>query len=211
MKIPNLALAPFLFLSVWPPSCSNQERLPAAGERKITSLSIRNATPKYVEDRRISHLISSQPGTIYDEKKIDDDIRTLWESGLVEDVKFSVKSDGDGLHLVAEVSTRRGLGPVILTGNTRYSDQMLWKQISRTYADRISRAVDRQLDPITEKPIIHNDKDLVSDVLPAVCKELKEFYRREGFNEVRIRVESWKGGPPTARDFVFRIDENAAK
>ncbi len=211
MKIQNPTLAFFLFLSVWLASCANQEGQPAAGERKIASLTFRNRTPKYVEDRRISRLISSQPGTIYDEKKIDQDIRVLYESGLVDDVSFSVNRDGHTVHLIAVVSTRRGFGPVLFRGNTKYPDRVLWKQISRSYTDRISRAVDRQLDPVTDKPIVYKDERLVSDLLPAVCVELENFYKRQGFKNVSVRAESWKGGQPTIDDFNFSIDENTSE
>ncbi|MES2439154.1 MAG: POTRA domain-containing protein [Verrucomicrobiota bacterium] len=211
MKIQKLTLALFLFLSVWLASCANQERHPADRERKITRLSLRNTTPKYVEDRRILALISSQPGTIYDEKKVDQDSRALYESGLVDDVKFSAKFEGQSVHLIATVVTRRGFGPVLfrLNANTKYSEITLWKQISRSHADRILRAVDRQLDPVTEKPIVYKDESLVSDLLPAVCIELENFYKRQGFKNARVRAESWNGGSPTIDDFHFTIEENA--
>jgi outer membrane protein assembly factor BamA len=211
MKHPNLLLALWCILLVLLSACNEKRDLPKAKNQTIASFSIRHTTPKLVRDSRLSPLISSQPGTIYSEDKIDNDIKSLWDSGLVEDVKFLMTSSGDSVDLIASISTRRGFGPVLLRGNTSFSDQMLWKQVSEPLAARISQAVTVVFDPLTDEPIVHSDRLLVGEVLPAVCRELEQFYRREGFQDAKVRTESWNGESPTADDFVFVIDERSGE
>ena len=207
MKNRNITLLLWLVLFIWLASCTAL-RHPTPKGRTITSLSIRHTTPKLVQDLRISQLISSQPGSIYSEEKLYDDIKSLYESGLIEGGRFSVQTDTNSVHLVASVSTRRGSGPVLLIGNSAFSDLTLWKQISEPLAKRINRAVTVVYDPVTDEPIAYRDKRLVEEVLPAVCAELERFYRSKGFRDVSVRTESWKGGSASATDFVFVIDEH---
>lgn len=210
-KAATIALTLGLFLSIWLTSCvSRVDNKPADG-RKISNLTILHTTPQYVDDCRISALIRSQPGTVFDENRMDDDIKALWESGLVDDAGFLVKPDGNSVRLTAKISTRRGSGPGLFRGNRSFSDQTLWKQIRRSHADRIEWAVDRPLDPATQRPVVHTDGELVREVLPAVSVTLLDFYRRNGFVRASVRVEAWRGGPPTASDFVFIIDEGDAQ
>ncbi|MBN8459457.1 MAG: hypothetical protein J0M04_16640 [Verrucomicrobia bacterium] len=211
MKIPKMCLAQWSFLLIFLSSCAGQREHPAVKGQTIASLCIRHTTPKLVQDRRLSPLISSKPGSPYSEAKIDDDIKSLWESGLVEDAEFAVKSDGSFVHLVASVSTRRPLGPVLLRGNKAFSDLTLWKQISKPLADRIIRAVTVVYDLATDEPIVHKDERLVGEVLPAVCDELESFYRSKGFQAASVRAEAWNGGPPIINDFGFVIDEHGGK
>lgn len=211
MKNSYLGLASWFILSIILPSCDQEREHFVASEKTIASLSIRHATPKLVQDRRLLPLISSQPGSFYSQEKIDHDIKSLWESGLVENAAFEVKSDGTLIHLVASLSTSRPFGPVLLRGNKSFSTPVLWKQISKPLADRIIQAVTVVYDLRTDEPMVHKDERLLADVLPAVSDELQNFYRSKGFQDVKVRAVAWNGGPPTINDFGFVIDEQADK
>ena len=190
-------------------SCANHEIASAPSQQTITSLSIRYATPKYVEGRRLSALISSQAGTTYSEEKLDADIRKLYESGFVDDVRFSLKKEQNALHLIATIYTRPGFGSVLFRGNTSFPDYTLFKQLSRSVAARIQKAITREFDPVTDKRIIYKDEHLISEVLPVACNELERFYRGRGIRDAKVLAKSWNGGKPTHDDFGFVIIERA--
>ena len=211
MKNHHLGLASWFILSICLWSCAQEREHSAASEKTIASLSIRHATPKLVQDRRLLQLISSQPRSLYSQEKIDNDIKSLWESGLVEDAAFEVKSDESLIHLVASVSTNKPFGPVLLRGNKSFSTRVLWKQISKPFTDRMIQAVTVVYDLRTDEPVVHKDERLLVDVLPAVSEELQNFYRSKGFQDVRVRAVAWNGGPPTINDFGFVIDEHTDK
>lgn len=207
MKIRKPAATLLLVIGVCLSACEDRKDPPTFEGQTITSLTIRHTTPKLVQDRRLSHLMSSQPGTIYSGEKIDEDIKTLFESGLVDDARFSLKPVGQSLEVIASVSTRRPLVSIWnVVGNTEFSDQVLWKQLSEPLANRISQALVYDLE--TDEPIIHQDEGFVREALPEVCEELERFYRSKGFAEVKVSVRSWEGESPRDLDFVFMIEEN---
>ena len=208
MRNPIASLALWFVLPILLSSCAELRDTSTDQGKTIASLSIRHTTPKLIQDRRLSHLITSQPGTPYSAKKIDDDIKRLWESGLVEDAAFAVKPDGRFVHLVASVSTSRPPGPVLFRNNKAFSDLTLWKQIGKPFGDRIEKAVTVEYDQVTDEPIVRKDKRLLGEVLPTVCQELERFYGSKGFPDARVRVEARNGGPPSSDDFVFVIDEH---
>jgi outer membrane protein assembly factor BamA len=207
MKHLHLSLIWLLVVSFWLTSCANQKAMVG---KPISSLEIRHLTPKYVNNQRILKFISSQPTTVFSEEKLTEDVRSLYESGLVEDVRFSAKPDGKSVRLVVAVSTRQGSGPVLFVGNTSFSDKKLWEQISNRHMKRIKRMLDHPLDLATDKPIVQKDEKFLVEVLPAVCGELENFYRRQGYGRVRVTTGRWNGGPATPESFLFVIQEDAS-
>ena len=72
--------------------------------------------------------MTSKAGTKYRAENLDTDIKSLYESGLVDDVRFLAEPIGDSVKLIAEVTTRPGLGGVGFVGNAIFSDQKLAKE-----------------------------------------------------------------------------------
>jgi len=91
----------------------------------IKGVDVRYKGAKTVDSAVIKGYMSVRPGQKYSVEKIDDDIRTLFESGLVDDVRYLAEPSGDGLRLIAEVTTRPVLSGVGFTGNTVFSDKKL--------------------------------------------------------------------------------------
>lgn len=212
MKNPNLILALWFILSICLSSCAEQGDRSAANGKSIASLSIRHTTPKLVQDSQLSRLISSQPGSVYNEEKINDDIKSLWESGLVDDAKFSVKSNDGSVNLIASVSTRRGCcGPVLFVGNSAFSHSELLKQLSAPVAKRISKATTVIYDTVSDKPVVHRDEGLRVDLLPAACKELEHYYHTNGFPDAMVTTRYWDDITFNQSGFIFLIDENPRK
>jgi len=79
--------------------------------REISSFVIRNVGSKTIAEERLRSFTGSMAGSPCRAARIDDDIRNLYESGLVDDVRFLTESDGDKVRLVAEI-TARGSIPV---------------------------------------------------------------------------------------------------
>lgn len=79
--------------------------------REISSFIILNVGSKIIAEKRLRSFTNSREGSLYSAARIDDDIRNLYESGLVDDVRFLTEPDGDKVRLVAEI-TARGSIPV---------------------------------------------------------------------------------------------------
>ena len=96
--------------------------------KKIRSVQVRYSGAKTVDEARIRNLMSVKTGDEFSAEKLDDDIRSLVESGLVDDVKMSGEESGSGMKLIVEVVTRPALAGVGFAGNTNFTDKKLAKE-----------------------------------------------------------------------------------
>ena len=189
-------------------SCEKPDQVPAFEGKTISKLSIRHTTPKYVQDTRLANMMSSKVGDPYRAEKIDDNIRILWESGFVDDVRFLAEPDGEKVHLIAEVSTSRPMGPGIhMIGNRLFSGKVIVEHISEPYLSRLRRAAYTEFDEATDEEVIYEDSTFESEVLPEVCRELENFYASQGHPGTKVAARAWKGGDATIDDFIFVITE----
>ena len=96
---------------------------------------------------RLRNLMTSKAGTPYRAENLDNDIKALYESGLVDDVRFLAEPVGDGVNLIAEVTTRPVLGGVGFVGNTIFTDQKLAKETKLKAGGVLSDAADSRSPP----------------------------------------------------------------
>ncbi len=93
--------------------------------KKITSVSIRYNGPPTVDEARIRGFMDTRAGLRYSAARLDDDVRSLYESGLVDDIRFFAESVGGGVKVIAEVKTRGKIVTIGFVGNTIFSDKKL--------------------------------------------------------------------------------------
>jgi len=154
--------------------------------RRISEVVIRYVGPTTVEEARLRNLMNCKAGDPYVPDRFDADIRALYESGLVEDVRFLVEQDGKGMRLIAEISTRPGTGPVRFVGNTVFPD--------KTLGERLGLAAQ----PAASK-----------EFLAAACRDLERFYREHGYGNAKVSTRAFRGGEARGDDYVFVIVEGA--
>jgi outer membrane protein insertion porin family len=56
--------------------------------KKVTSVSIRYKGARTVDEARLKGNMSVRAGQDYSASRLDDDVRSLYESGLVDDIRF---------------------------------------------------------------------------------------------------------------------------
>ena len=93
--------------------------------RTISSVTIRYKGAKTVDEAKLRGFMGVRAGQKYSASRLDDDIRSLYESGLVDDVRWLASAAGVRVRLVAEVTTRAKIVAVGFLGNTRFSDRKL--------------------------------------------------------------------------------------
>lgn len=165
-------------------SCAVKPPPPNFAGRRIASLSIRYAGRPTVDEARLKNLISSKAGTRYSNDHLDADVKSLYESGLVDDVRFTAEPEGEAVRVIAEVSTRPPLGPPFAVGNTVFSDQKLAK-VSKLNADQ----------PTAKQ-------------MEAARQSIERYYRRYGYKDVKVAVAfPWRHTESDNRQWVFDITE----
>jgi outer membrane protein insertion porin family len=152
--------------------------------KNISEVAIRYTGTKTVDEARLRNLMASKAGSTYRAENLDKDIKALYESGLVDDVRFLAEPNGDSVKLIAEVTTRPGLGGVGFVGNTIFTDQKLAKESKMKAGGALS---DEQ---ILEAQ--HN---------------IEKYYQGYGYPDVTVTHRTQATGQSGISDLIFVIDE----
>ena len=153
--------------------------------KKITDVSVRYRGAKTVDESRIRNLMATKAGSIYRAQRLDDDIKTLFESGLIDDVRFLAEGVGTtGVRVIADVQTRPMTGGVGFVGNTVFSDQKLAKETKLKAGGALSD----------------------STILEA-SRNIEEYYQGYGYPDVIVTHRTQASGQPGLSDLIFVIDE----
>jgi outer membrane protein assembly factor BamA len=168
------------------PACNQDVAKDSMIGRTISEVEIRYTGDVTVSAARLKSLISSKSGSIYTHDSIDADVKALWDSGLVDDARFLVEAEGDSVRLIAEVSTRRPMGPPFCIGNSTYSDGELFEASGLPMTDVVS------VEP-----------------LETARQKIKAFYITRGFVDVEVACRAFKGGDPSPQDYLFVVDEGS--
>lgn len=152
--------------------------------KSITGVSIRYRGAKTVDEQRLRDLMATRAGTVYQTERLDNDIKSLYESGLVDDVRFLAEPVGDGVRLIAEVSTRPERGGVGFVGNSIFSDEKLARESKLKPSGPLSDA----------------------EILEA-RRNLETYYQGYGYPDVLVTHRTQATGQDGVEDLIFVIDE----
>lgn len=154
--------------------------------KNITQVSINYVGAKTVDEARLRNLMTTKAGTVYRAENLDNDIKTLFESGLIDNVKFLAESAGEGVRVIAEVQTRPAINGVGFVGNTIFGDQKLAKETKLKSGGTMSDA----------------------QILEA-RQNLEEYYQGHGYPDVLISHRTQSTGQAGLSDLIFVIDEGS--
>ena len=162
----------------------------AVAQEVAVARTVRNIDVKYVgsptvtKDRILSRL-STKVGDPFSQAKVDEDIKKLFASGDVEDIKILAEPQGEsGIRLTVVVQTRAMLGDVAFNGNAALSEKDLRK--------RVDLATGASIDIVQ----VQEGRNAI-----------QEHYRKKGYPEVYVE---YKIGAPNKQGFstlTFIIDE----
>ena len=106
----------------------------------MTAVEIRYRGAKTVNEARLRAHMAVAPGKEYSQTILDGDIRTLYESGLVDDVEFFAEDFAGGVKVIAELVTRPLIRGVGFDGNVKFSDKALAGETEVTVGQILSDA-----------------------------------------------------------------------
>lgn len=152
--------------------------------KNITEVSVRYRGAKTVDEARLRDLMTSRSGTQYRSENLDKDIKALYESGLVDDVRFLAEPVGGSVRLIAEVTTRPGLGGVGFVGNAIFSDQKLAKESKLKAGGALS------------------DEQILE-----ARRNIEAYYQGYGYPDVTVTHRTQGTGQEGLSDLIFVIDE----
>lgn len=154
--------------------------------KNITEVAVRYRGAKTVDEARIRNLMSTKAGTQYRAERLDNDIKTLFESGLIDDVRFLAEPVGAGVRVIADVLTRPTINGVGFVGATVFSDQKLAKETKLKSGGSMSD----------------------SDILEA-RRNIEKYYQGYGYPDVIVTHRIQDTGQAGLSDLIFVIDEGS--
>ena len=134
-------------------------------------------------ERLLSHM-STRVGDTLSMAQIDEDVKSLYASGDVENVRILAEKTGGGVALIVVAQTRAVYGGVEFVGNTLIE------------TSKLSGKVDLDV-----------NKPIDETVLQTAREEIQEMYRKKGFAEATV---TYSIGAPTAEGYskvLFTVDE----
>ena len=152
--------------------------------KTISELSIQYRGAKTVDEARLRNLMSTKAGTAYRAEGLDNDIRSLYGSGLVDDVRFLAEPSGAGVKVIAEVKTRDMLGGVGFVGNSVFKDEKLAKESKIKAGGALS------------------DEEILE-----ARRNIEKYYQGYGYPDVTVTHRSQSTAQEGVSDLIFVIDE----
>ena len=159
---------------------------PATGQdgAVVKSIDVQYVGTQTVSPDRIRSHMSTRVGDTLSMAQIDEDMKSLYASGDVENVRILADKAGDGVNLIVVAQTRAVYGGAEFVGNTLIETSKLAKKIEL----RVSRPIDES-------------------ALQKAREEMQEMYRKKGFSEATI---TYRIAAPSAEGYskvVFTIEE----
>ncbi len=152
--------------------------------KNITEVAIRYRAAKTVDEARIRNLMSSKAGSKYRAESLDNDIKTLFESGYIDDVRFLAEPVGSDVRLIVDVLTRPIINGVGFVGANIFSDKKLAKETKLKSGGAMSD----------------------SQILEA-RRNIEKYYQGYGYPDVSVTHRIQETSQPGLADLIFVIDE----
>ncbi|MGC6566559.1 MAG: outer membrane protein assembly factor BamA [Akkermansiaceae bacterium] len=96
--------------------------------KTVKEVEIRYRDVKTVDEARLRSHMSVRAGKEYSQTMLDEDTRTLYSTGLVDDVQWFAEDVTGGVKVIAEVVTRPLVSGLGFAGNSTFSDNKLAKE-----------------------------------------------------------------------------------
>jgi len=152
---------------------------------KITDISIQYTGAESVDRSAIMAQIRSKAGSVLDAQIVEEDIKNLYSSGLVDSVRVLTEPKGEGLKVIFLVQTRSTLGEISFIGNSIASNKLR--------NDTELEIGDSFDDSTLEKARVN----------------LEDTYKKKGYSNVGITYKVDGAQRPGFSRVTFVIDEGA--
>lgn len=153
---------------------------------KITSIEVQYTGPETVSRQRILAQMRMAIGKEYSETIAEQDIRNLYSTGQLQNVRIFGQPDGDGVKVIVAVETRSLVNEIEIEGARSVPAKSLRK--------KIKLKVNGPLD---------------EDAVGTARQDIIDLYRAKGFNDVDVQYRTETNQARGTSRVVFTINEGA--
>src|SRR6201993_2750275 len=159
----------------------------APGPPIIRSIDVEYTGPATISRERILAQMRTKVGQLYANEVVQEDIKALYKTGYIRNVRIFAQPQGDGVKVIVAVQTRAIVREIEITGAERIKPTRLRKEIKI----RLNQAVDEQQ-------------------LEEARQKIIDVYQARGFTDVSVqfRIDPIDEKRGTAR-VVFTVTEGA--
>ncbi len=158
---------------------------PAAG-KVVKELKIVFQGSPSLSEARARGLMATREGEPYSKESEDQDIRSLYGTGAVDDVKFNVTDTAGGVRVVVTLIGRGAIGDIVFEGNTQVDSSRLLKDIEI-----------KTNEPVDEVKIAQGQQ------------KIRERYEKMGFSDVSVVYQTEQMSEAGFTRVKFVITEGA--
>src|SRR6267378_5160000 len=115
----------FSLVPVLPPAASSQ----ALDGVTITSIDVRYVGPETVSKDRVLANMRTKVGAPYSETTVEDDIRALYDTGKIQNVRIFGEPKGNGVHVQVILATRALVTEIEIDGAQSFKAKKLRDRI----------------------------------------------------------------------------------
>lgn len=152
--------------------------------KNITDVVIRGRDGKALDDDRLKKLLATKLGTPYRAERLNDDIKTLHATGLIDDIRVLVEPDGEGIKLIAEVANRLPVKELFFVGESVVSEEVLTEEAGLPLGECLSDA--RMIE---------------------ARRRIERLYHGKGYADAVVSHRIQPRDEPGFTDLIFIIDE----
>lgn len=157
---------------------------PDMSGKTISSVDLRVSSNKTIDMSRLRNQISLKSGDKYNNETVNNDTKSLYESGLVSNVTVRTIPTGESISVIYEVDTQPLLAGVGFRGNQNFNEKKLREQTKLIVGKTV------------------NDKDI-----RVAINELRKFYADEDYPNIQIQTSFQKSARKGYVDLYFDINE----
>ena len=174
-------LVVLLSLLTAPPGTQAQQPPPGP---VVKSIEVQYAGASTVAKEKILANMQTRVGRPYDERTVEDDIRNLYATGNITNVRIFGEPDADGVRVIVVVQSKAQISEVLLNGVTRVKPGRIRKEITAKPGDTLNEAA-----------------------LEADRQKILDYYAGRGFTEADVRYSVETNERTGAARVIFDVTE----
>ncbi len=153
-------------------------------QQRVESIEVRHVGPAAASDELIRANIRVKVGDTYTRTGVDDDVRTLYATGLFRNIRVLEERTADGIKLAYEVQGKPVLTDISFEGNKKYKNKKLLKKVT----SKIGEPLD--------------DRKLFTD-----SQEIQKLYEKAGHQKTTAKARTQIDEQAGRGKVVFEIHE----
>ncbi len=154
------------------------------GAPVVRSIEVQYVGPQTISRERVLSQIRTKVGSQYSDAVVEQDIRGLYETGQVQNVRIFGQPVEDGVKVMVVIQTRSVVSEIEIDGAERFSAQKIRKKI----ALKINA-------PVSEEKLEKARQDII------------DMYRARGFNDVDVKYRTDVNEAQGTSRVVYTINE----